>query len=206
MRPAELLVVYLLVGLAVAVAMVRAHHPGALQAVALWPLYLPGLLAAVAPPVAVPAERGDPRVDAAVDTLAEALRAWEGLPGEVDPDASLRAARKGLTALVRRVADLDHLLQAPGADLAQLRAELATTPDAAWPAVAARIVSLERLMGLRDQSVLDLERGLAGLADLTARVHVARFTGATGGDVAVQLAALAAAVDSAAEIRRLGVG
>lgn len=204
MRPLELLLLYGIVGVAVALAMARAHHPGAAQAVALWPLFLPGLLAAVAPPLRL-VTRTDARVDAAVDTLATALRAWDGLPDNVDPEASLHAARKGLAALARRVDDLDQLLREPGADVERLRADLAAAPDGAWPALAARLVSIERLSGLRDQSALDLDRGLAGLADLTARVHVARFTGETGANVATQLAALAAAVDSASEVRRLGV-
>ena len=204
MRPLELVVLYGIVGVAVALAMTRAHHPGAFHAVALWPLFLPGLLATVAPPVRL-LPPADPRVDGAVDTLAAALRAWDGLPDNVDPEASLFAARRGLVALARRVDDLDRLLREPGADVERLRADLATAPDAAWPSLAARLVSIERLAGLRDQSTVDLERGLAGLADLTARVHVARFTGETGANVATQLAALAAAVDSAAEVRRLGL-
>lgn len=179
MRPLELLVFYVLIGGCVAAAMVRGHVPGALVAVPLWPLFLPTLLASPAAPE-VPPRSSDPRIDTTVDALGAALRAWDaappGLQGSVD------ASRRGLQALADRVRELERIL--PPGD---------------------RPARLDPLVALRDAARADLERGLTGVADLTARVHVARFTPTDRGElVAEQLAALAAALDGAAEVRRLG--
>lgn len=189
MRPLELLVIYLLIGGGVALAMARSHHPGAAVALPFWPLFLPGLLAAVAPTSTPAAPASDPRIHAAIETLAQALRMWDGLPPTLDVNRCLASAKRGLEAIAGRVAELDRLLAvSPGAE------------------VPAHPNSLSQLDAVRAQSRADLERGIAGIRDLTARVHLARFTGAIDGEVAGQLSALAAAVDGASEVRRLGAG
>ena len=45
---------------------------------------------------------------------------------------------------------------------------------------------------------------LAGLADLSTKVHLARFTGDAAQELTAQLARLAAAVDGASEVARIG--
>lgn len=169
---------YVLIGGCVAAAMVRGHVPGALVAVPLWPLFLPTLLAPMAG--STPPRSSDPRIDTAVDALASALRAWDAAPPGLE--GSVDASRRGLQALADRVRELERIL--PPGD---------------------RPARLDPLVALRDAARSDLERGLTGVADLTARVHVARFTPTDRGElVAEQLSALAAALDGAAEVRRLG--
>ncbi len=189
MRPLELLVLYLLVGGVGAAAAARAGRPHPLFAWLLWPLAAPTLFTAGPPP---PDPAPTSRVDAAVGRLADALD--DAAPASRE---ALRAAERGLRALESRLVELDRVL-------ASLEAEPAPEGPAAADLVAARAGHVARLRGLRDDARDRLDRGLARLAELTSRAHVARFTGEEADAVADALGRLAAAVDSAAEVARVG--
>lgn len=208
MRPVELLVIYLLVGLGVCVAWGRTGRSGAAAVLPLWPLFVPTLLAAAAPVSATPQRpmpgSWGPRIEAAVSELERALAAWGSLPDPTQFEASIRSARRGLEALALRHAQLSEVLATPENDAERLARSLGESPQAARPLVEARLANVQRLESLRGESADQLERALAGLADLTTRVHLARFTGDAAQELSAQLARLAAAVDGASEVARLG--
>ncbi|MCB9759840.1 MAG: hypothetical protein H6739_08405 [Alphaproteobacteria bacterium] len=207
MRPLELLVVYLMIGAGVALAWSRSGKEGAAWAVGLWPLFVPALLVREAPPSPPPVLRtggwGD-RIAAAIGALEAALGAWDALPERSVCEQSLRAASRGLGALAERHAQLDGVLSTPENSLERLAVELEAAPVGARPLVEARLGNVQHLHRLREEAREELERALAGLADLSTRVHLARFTGHDAREVAAQLARLAAAVDGASEVAKLG--
>lgn len=207
MRPLELLVVYLLLGVAVAGAMARGGHPGAAYALPLWPLFLPGLLVRVAPPApsAEGAGRGSEvdRIEAAVEGLRGALLAWETAPVGLNMEAPLAAVRRGLRALELRYVLLQRALSEPRNDRNRLQKTWEAAPEAARGLFAVQLHSLDQLEALREEARLELERGLAAVGELATRVELARFSGGASTDVAEQLTLLAAAVDGVSEVRRL---
>lgn len=194
MRPMELFIMYLLVGVAVSVAAWRAGRPAPWLGLALWPLTLPGLLGRATPPPPTAGGEGA-RVHAAIITLRAALDGWPSPPAS---EEALASAERGLLTLSERLADLDAVL---------LELEAAAPPPAhpgAADLVRARSDNLTRLHHVRDETRARLERGLARLADLATRAHLARFTGEEAAAVADALSRLAAAVDGAAEVSRVG--
>lgn len=209
MRPLELLVVYLVIGAGVAFAWQRRHDEGRLWVLPLWPLFVPALLAeagegARPAPEPAPVEGWEARIEHAIAVLRGALGAWDALPDKALCEASLDAAARGLRALALRHAQLDGVLDVPENDLDKLEAERDAAPEAARPLVEARLRNVMRLVALRDGARDELEKALAGMADLSTRVHLARFTGDATQEVAAQLARLAHAVDGASEVTRLG--
>jgi hypothetical protein len=207
MRPLELCVLYLLIGGAIGLAMARGRHSGALLAVPLWPLFLPGLLVRVSPPsTSFEASAAAPcadRIEEAVEGLRGALLAWEAAPAGLDVEAPLRAVRRGLGALDQRHAELSRALAQPRNDRDQIMRTWEAAPQPARDLLTVQLRSLDQLLALREGARLELERGLAAVGELAARVEIARFTGVAASDVAAQLSLLAAAVDGAAEVRRL---
>jgi hypothetical protein len=198
MRPVELLIIYLLVGVAVSTAAWRTGRPAPWLGLALWPLTLPGLLGGVAAPAGpppTPTGGEGPRVHAAVVALRTALDGWPSPPAS---EEALASAERGLLALSVRLADLDAVLQE-----LEAAAPPPVHPDAA-DLVRARADNLARLHQVRDETRARLERGLARLSDLATRAHLARFTGEEAAAVADALSRLAAAVDGAAEVSRVG--
>lgn len=193
MRPLEVLVFYLLVGLGIAIAFARTGRASPLIAGAFWPLFVPALL--------VPTELTAPVTRGPIDRLREALAAWEPLPdGGV---AALVAAERGLTALTRRRDEVDSLLRQPDNDLDGLRRAMLHAGAQDQAVYVARVHNLERLTAVRDEAQAELVRALAAIEDLTTRVHLARLNGESTVDVARQLGDLAAAIDGAGEVRRL---
>lgn len=197
MRPVELLVLYGVLGVIVALSLHWRGRPGSWAALLAWPVLLPGLLAETPPVVQplVPAPPGTDaaRIDAALAGLRLALADWESLPREEDCAAALGAARRGMEALAARAAQLDAVVGQLSPAHAAEPADLA----------AARAHNQARLVELREEARARLERSLAAIAELTTRVQLARFTGDAGDAVAAQLARLAQAVDSAGEVSRL---
>jgi hypothetical protein len=198
MRPVELLLLYVLVGAAVATASWRAGRPAPWLGLLFWPLTLPGLLegaaAAPAPPSPRPPTPPHGRVQAAVAALGQALEGWPGHPASQE---ALASAERGLMALDTRLSELEAVLAALEA------APTGSAHPGAADLARAREENLARLRGVRDETRARMERGLAHLADLTTRAHLARFTGEEAAAVAEALARLAAAVDGAAEVSRL---
>lgn len=200
MRPFEVLLFYVLIGLGVGWMAWRSGRAPVWAAVPFWPLFLPVDLHEVAP--APPAETSP--VGGALQRLRAALTGWDPLP--TGGNAALAAAERGLTALARRRAEVDLLLAQPGNDLAAAHAALAACTDADRPIYEARVRNLERLHAVQEASRADLARALAGVEDLTTRVHLARLRGDSTDDVARQLGDLAAAIDGVGEVRSLGQG
>lgn len=196
MRPLEILVFYVLVGLGIGIAFARSGRASPLVAGAFWPLFVPALL--------VPTELTSPVARGPIDRLREALAAWEPLPdGGI---AALVAAERGLGALSRRRDEVDTLLRQPDNDLDSLRRAMVRAGAQDQPVYIARVRNLERLTAVRDEADAELGRALAAIEDLTTRVHLARLNGESTVDVARQLGDLAAAIDGAGEVRRLAGG
>ena len=195
MRPLELAVIYGVMGLIVAVTLRWRGRPGALVALVAWPLLLPGLWSAPPPvtprpPLAGPADpaSADARVEGVLADLALALDGGPPLPGAADCAGALAAARRGLQALAERAGALEGVvdrLPSPSGD------QPASHPHA-------------RLRALRDDAAARLAAAIEAVSDLTARIHLARFTGAEPAHLGAALERLARAVDSAAEVGRLG--
>ncbi|MCB9791264.1 MAG: hypothetical protein H6741_00920 [Alphaproteobacteria bacterium] len=209
MRPIELLILYALLGACVAVAWQRSGRSGAITVLPLWPLFVPTLVAAaapVAPSSPAPLARGPwgRRIQEAVASLERALVQWQALPDAAHFEASLRSAQRGLCALAERHGQLSEVLETPENDSKRLCVELESCAPAARPLLEARLANVQRLEALRDEAAEELERALAGLSDLSTKVHLARFTGDAAQELTAQLARLAAAVDGASEVARIG--
>lgn len=203
MRPTEVLLFYGLIGLAVGWMAWRTGRAPAWAAGPFWPLFVPVVFASepAAKPQGAEAIADAGPVADALDRLEAALSGWDPLPD--GGGAAFAAAERGLRALSRRRADVDTLLGQPGNDLGVARTQLAAAaiPDRAI--YEARVRNLERLYALQEASRLDLARALAGVEDLTTRVHLARLHGESTEDVARQLEDLAAAIDGVGEVRSL---
>lgn len=203
MRPAEVLLFYALIGLAVGWMAWRTGRAPVWAAAPFWPLFVPVLFAGESRPApgAAPVLAEAAPVADALDRLEAALSGWDPLPD--GGGAAFAAAERGLRALARRRADVDALLDQPGNDLGVARAHLAAAPAPDCAIYEARVRNLERLYALQEASRVDLARALAGVEDLTTRVHLARLHGESTGDVARQLEDLAAAIDGVGEVRSL---
>ncbi len=208
MRPLELGLVYALVGLAVALAHWHQRRPGALWSLALWPLFLPGLLATQgagpaldregswmtpsAKPVPTPQEAGTPgaSVEAVLTALRESMRGWEA---QALGEESVRAVESGLHELLARRKQLEDVRQ-------RLPAGAAQGGDQLPALAAARRRHHAQLQALVDELDGRLEGDLAALTELTTEVLRARYTGAGADAVTAELARLSgvlAAVEEA---------
>jgi hypothetical protein len=178
MRGAEWLVLYGVIGAAVAAAQRRVHGRGVLAALLLWPFFLPGLMpgggAAAGP------------VPAACLELVQALEALGG--GHAERCApSLAAVAAGLGRL-----------EAQRREIAALSERLAAGPEG-----PARSQALARLAALEAENAGALARSEEAVTALAARLHLARITGLDPGQLSSQLSRLAADVDAATEVARL---
>lgn len=206
MRPLELLVIYLLMGLCTGVAQHRSGRAGAVYAVPLWPLFLPSLLASR--PAEAGEERAIPegwrgRIEASAELLRRALLSWEALPDAAGCLGATEAVVGRLGELAHRLADLDQVLASP--DHAPAALEGTGGADAGTRAlILARQQNVEKLRNLREQTATNLEHALAAMADLATRVHLARFQGDAAEEIATELTRLAAAVDGGGEVEQIG--
>lgn len=193
----DLTLIYLVVGLACAVAIYRtapASGPSALAsaaiAVPLWPLWAPIALTAgkrSAPPAAARGPAPDSAVAAAADRIEAALR--EGVDACVGTtlEALLpRDAADRMLGEVRRAAqrhaELGALLAREGFDLAAAEERLAAlTREGATPRALStarlHLDNVKRLAALRERDALALDE-LADLVQaLRAQLVLARFAG-----------------------------
>ena len=196
MRPSELLILYVLLGAAVSVAQWRLHRPAPWLSLALWPLFLPGLLmlsfetrekAPISP---------DGRIERAIRETREAFDGWTELPVGLPPLGDIEAR---LVRLAGRVARIEGVLAEPGCDPKALEQALAAASGEVRPLVQARMQHMARLRTIGDQSRSDLEQALAALSEIATRAQVARFTGDEVESVARDLVRLARMVDAAGE-------
>lgn len=204
MRPFEILVLYLLIGLGVGLSQHRTGRPGALLSVPFWPLFLPTLLGAEASAAPeAPASTWRARIDAATAHLSGALAGLDGLPTGLQTEISLKHLNIKLYELADRLGHLEQVLASPEHAPAALEQALREASDGARPMVQARLDNVARLRALQTQRRTELEQALALLDDLATRAHLARFTGDAGASVADELNRLAAAVDTGDELARV---
>jgi hypothetical protein len=179
------LVLYLLIGLGVAVALYLNDAPRSAgehwlrlgTALLFWPFYLPILLSR---PAAVGAAEdewtrtlavAEKELDAAVSRVQEWIVVSEEQRHRVD---RLREAWQTQT---ERLREMDRLLSRPEYALAEEAAERNATPRVRQ-SLAARRENLERLRSLRRQAEADLLASLACVRELASRIHLAHFTDA----------------------------
>jgi hypothetical protein len=199
------LILYLLVGVAVAVALYLSDSPRpggerllrVATALAFWPFYLPILLAR---PASTETNAGDEleraiavverELDTALASLDECL---EDIPEkQYQRMEDLRATWR---AQAERIHEMDRLLARP-----EYSPSGAETVSDVGPRVrqslAARDQNLERLRQIRQHAEADLLASLAWVRELTSRIHLARFTDAPAARVKELLAEIAAAVEN----------
>ena len=197
------LVLYVLVGIAVAVALYLSDPPRPAgerllrlsTAVPFWPFYLPILLARPTPATLSDDEwtrtlaAVQPELDAALSSLDE----WIGIPEE--QRRRIDGLREAWAAQAERLREMDRLLTRPEYADADQEDGPGATPRLRQT-LAARQQNLQRLRLLRQQIEADLLASLVGVRELVSRIHLARFTDAPAARADELLAELAAAVDT----------
>jgi hypothetical protein len=227
MRLHETLLFYLLIGIAVAVAVylndgrrtVGRTAYLLLTSVVFWPLYLPLLLSmreakksAAQPEPNRKIDEMDlaiAQVERELDAALSSLDGWaeDALACEGDRIAELRHA---LSAQATRIREMDELLvrtkaseenQSPSVDTA--------SPEAVdrWKkSQQARANNLSRLANVRRQSHADLMATLAWIRELVSMIHLAKFTGAPASRAEELVAQIAAAVEGVSAVSRHDCG
>jgi septation ring formation regulator EzrA len=200
-------IIYGLIGLAVATALVlRSESSSAPARVVLfvmgasfWPLYAPSLLApegargrerAGSPDVATLGER----MQAAQSKLLEALAQVEGVAQAVAPEvARVRLVTGQVAEMERRVREIDAVLGTEEFDLAAAREALArisargiAESDPRHQSIQVRVRNIERLHGIRERTLEDLEKIALKLEEMSSRLKLLRFAGRPDAEV-VQL-------------------
>lgn len=197
------LVLYLLVGIAVAVALYvtdpqRSAGESALRlstAVPFWPFYLPILLAR---PTSTPLSTEDEWtrtlavVELELDTALSALNEWVGIAEE--PMQRIEKLRQAWTEQAERIRAMDRLLARPEYAAPEEDPRLTDAPQLRQ-SLAARQHNLERLRHVRRQAEADLLASLACAREVASRIHLARFTDAPAARGEELLATLAAGVE-----------
>jgi hypothetical protein len=196
-------VLYLLVGAAVAVALYltdqrRPHGERFLRlstAVPFWPFYLPILL--VRPATVVSADDEWTRtlavVERELDAALSTLNDWIGIAEE--PRRRIDKLREAWAEQAERLREMDRLLARPEYAAVQDDFRLAAAPQLRQ-SLAARQQNLECLRQVRQQAEADLLASLAWVRELASRIHLARFTEAPAARAEELLAALAAGVET----------
>jgi len=229
MNLATTLIFYLLVGLAVATAVMLADR-GRLRserffrvvtAVVFWPLYVPMLLASGRPAARQPRQAVEvdrsvsdgmsvaiAQVESELDAALSSLDDWSEhvLAAEHDRFHELRAA---WTQQARRIRELDHLLARP--DIAADEVEdverpsgISTLEERTAQSERNRLQNVERLRGLRRQLYVDLMGTLAWVRELVTMIHLSRYTGAPVTRAEELVAQIAAAVEGLSEVTAPG--
>ena len=220
----ETLVFYLLVGVAVAVAMFlvdgrqTASRTGflLLTSVLFWPLYLPLLLSARTARDAAgePASKTVPdemasaiaQVERELDAALSSLDGWaeDALAGEGGRITELCHA---LAAQAERIREMDDLLSRTEATQIDAHTKSSTPGLPAHEAMErwhksqqARANNLTRLAQVRRQAHADLMATLAWIRELVSMIHLAKFTGAPASRAEELVAQIAAAVEGGSAV------
>jgi hypothetical protein len=214
------LVIYLVVGVGVAVAVyVRSPEPsatrrvlGVLLAVPFWPLYVPILLAQNSPPVEatsppVPPPPQDEMATAIAQVDAELEAALGSLDGWAEDvlareKVRIQELRSAWTAQAERIREMDRLLALPeyALDAAEEPAEEGPVSERLRNCRRARRQNLERLREVRRRGYADLMGTLAWVRELVSMIHLAKFTGAPAARAEELVAQIAAAVEGLSEV------
>jgi hypothetical protein len=217
----ETLVLYLVIGLAVAGAIYLSGENAQgwqrgfqlATSVAFWPLYLPILLSrpgrqmgnASSSDRPLPDEMAEAikQVDAELDTALSSLDGWAEnvLAREKVRLVELRTALANQAARIR---EMDALIAHNDLDFSSRLPEDAVAPalvvDRRALSEQARRKNLERLHDVRRRSYDDLMGTLAWIRELVSMIHLAKFTGAPASRAEELVAQIAAAVEGVSAV------
>jgi hypothetical protein len=215
----ESLLFYLLIGVAVAAAVViSGERREVLQPVAaaiFWPLFIPILLSRRSASERV--ETNDRRVTVELDDalarniaqvddeLSAALASLDGWAESALARERVRIdeLRSAWRAQAQRIREMDRVL-------ATMDAEPHWAPDVSHEAgragqsVRARRDNFDRLRNVREQANADLATTLASVRELVSMIHLAKFTGAPASRADELVTQIAAAVEGMSEVATWG--
>jgi hypothetical protein len=220
----ETLVFYLLVGVAVAVAVFLGDRGQSvsrtgfllLTSALFWPLYLPILLSARTARNVATEKTSKPKPDEMASAIAQveleldaalsSLGGWaeNALSCEKDRIAELRHA---LAAQAGRIREMDDLLSRTATTEIEPPAKPQVDGPTAHDAVDrwqksqhARAQNVSRLAQVRRQAHADLMATLAWIRELVSMIHLAKFTGAPASRAEELVAQIAAAVEGVSAV------
>ncbi len=222
MNITETLLFYLLVGMAVSVAMYlvdsrRTKRTLFLLPTALlfWPLYLPILLSSAGKQSTEAEGQQTSKADEMATAIAQvelelqtALASLDGWPETAlaREKGRIGELRTALTTQAARIREIDELLRhVATADLAEVSSKSAETFNATaldrWQkSHRAREQNFTRLAAVRRQSHADLMATLAWIRELVSMIHLAKFTGAPVSRTEELVAQIAAAVEGVSRV------
>jgi hypothetical protein len=207
----ETAIIYGIIGLAVAVAMMlreaKAGVVSLLPAFLFWPFYAPILLAGSAPARAPRSGSGaaiDTRIRAAEERVLAALSRVDAVAEEVlAPEVSrIRAIADAMIGMSTRLAEMDELLATPELDRSRAEAALRDLSsrgvgdeDPRARSVRARLRNVERLAVMRASTGDNLERALIELEGMAAQLALLKFAGQSDAEVVERVRRISAGVE-----------
>jgi hypothetical protein len=211
--------IYALVGLAVAGALATQPSAAGLPkravsfaaATVFWPLYAALLLGGRGQPAAATGQGRSvvsARIQRAEGQLLAALGRVKGLAEDVlAPEvARVQGLSKALSAMERRIEQMDLLLQTPEFDahavqalLADLRARGVAEGDPRHQSLATRLRNIERLRGMRRSTAEDLERTVLKIEEMTSQLQLLEFAGRSDAEVVRAIKEIAESVGDVTE-------
>ncbi len=212
-------IIYALVGLAVAGALAlrpSQAHPAArtlsfAAATCFWPLYAPMLFSgpdAPVPPVGGGGGHVSARIQRAERQLMAALGKVKGLAEDVlAPEvARVQGLSLALSAMERRIQQMDQLLATPDFDvravqalLGDLRQRGATETDPRHQSLTTRLRNIERLTTMRRRTAEDLERIVLKIEEMTSQLQLLEFAGRSDAEVVQAIKEIAESVGDVTE-------
>lgn len=206
------LLIYGLVGLVIAVAVVSVEKKSGLESAALfagslvfWPVFAPSVLARRA---GVEGARPDRKADRRFDRqLAGALARLDDLPaGVLAPEViRVRGLSEQLGAMSARLEEMDRLLASSEFDRRRVERRLSELSSAALEndprleTLRARLKNIDRLVAMRDRTQVDLERALLMIEELETQVVLLDLAGRPDADLVQHIKEIADGVEGIAE-------
>jgi hypothetical protein len=211
----ETSIIYGLVGLAVAAALVLREDQGGVarravtfvSGVAFWPVFAPVLFAGRArqPPSRRATFRG--RIEDAQAQLLEALGRVQGMAEMVAPEvARVRGLAGSLEAMEERLGEMDEMLATPEFDTGVAQAALTdlarrgiADDDPRVQSVRSRLKNIERLKAMRERTCEDLERIVLKIEEMISRLQLLKFAGRPDAEVVQLFKEIADSVEEVSE-------
>lgn len=215
------LLFYLLIGLAVAVAVHLAWQQShrrnrwfsTLTAIAFWPLYLPALLQRGGGLPVAEIAKARPQPTPAPDELATAIQqveaelelALHSLDGWSDAalareQGRFAELRKAWHAQADKIRELDQLLQQPTFALTETNEPAAGVDLPAANSDRGRRANIARLTAVRRRLHDDLTNTLAWVRELVTMIHLAKYTGAPASRAEELVMQIATSVEGLSEV------
>jgi hypothetical protein len=211
--------IYALVGLAVAGALALQPSKAGLAsrtlsfaaATCFWPLYAPMLFAGRSAPLSASGGAAGPvsaRIQRAEQQLLSALGKVKGLAEDVlAPEvARVQGLSMALSAMERRIQQMDQLLTTPEFDapavealLAELGARGVAGGDPRHQSLTTRLRNIERLVAMRRRTAEDLERIVLKIEEMTSQLQLLEFAGRSDADVVQVIKEIADSVGDVTE-------